>query len=105
MENYFFETDVKEESRKIYILVIYDIVQNKRRTKFAKVMEEYGIRVQKSCFEAFVSESLYQKILSRIPGLIDSVEDSIRVYRMIGSGEVTLFGVNVKPKVEDVIII
>ena len=105
MENYFFETDVREEARKIYILIIYDIIQNRRRTKFAKTMEGYGIRVQKSCFEAFVSESLYQKILSVIPGLIDPEEDSIRVYRMIGAGEVSLFGVNVKPKAEDVIIL
>lgn len=105
MENYFFETDSKQESKKLYILVIYDIIQNQRRTKFAKAMEGYGIRVQKSCFEAFLSESLYHRLLSEIPKYIDPAEDSVRTYRMIGSGEVTLFGVNVKPKVEDVIII
>lgn len=36
---------------------------------------------------------------------IEKDEDSVRVYRMIGSGEVTLFGTNVEPRVEDTIII
>ena len=33
---------------KIYALVIYDIVNDKRRAKFAKRLNQYGIRVQKS---------------------------------------------------------
>lgn len=36
---------------------------------------------------------------------ISNCLSSIRIYRMIGSGEVTLFGQNVEPRVEDVIII
>ena len=43
MENYFFETSEKQESKKLYLLVIYDIIDNKRRLKFAKAMEGYGI--------------------------------------------------------------
>ncbi len=105
MENYFFETDPVQESKKIYLLVIYDIISNKRRNKFAKYLEGYGIRVQKSCFESFLSERQYEKILKEIPHYIDDDEDSIRVYRMIGSGEVTLFGQNVSPRYEDIIII
>lgn len=104
-ENYFFETDEFRESKKIYLLVIYDIIDNKTRLKFAKHMEGYGTRVQKSCFEAYLSEKLYDKLLTEIPKLINSEEDSIRVYRMVGSGEVTLFGQNVRPKAEDLIII
>ena len=105
MENYFFETDPIQPTKKIYILIIYDIINNKRRARFAKMMESYGMRVQKSCFEAYLSESLYRKVLDEIPNHIDEAEDSIRVYRMIGSGEVSLFGKNVEPKVEDIIII
>ena len=105
MENYFFETDPVVESKKLYILAIYDIINNNRRIKFAKAMESYGVRVQKSCFEAFIQESLYRKLLSEIPLYIDSSEDSVRLYRIIGSGEVVLFGNNVEPKAEDLIII
>ena len=105
MENYFFETDESVASKKIYILVIYDIIDNRRRQHFSKMMEGYGIRVQKSCFEAYLSETLYEKILKEIPSQIAPEEDSVRVYRMIGSGEVTLFGTNVQPRAEDVIIV
>ena len=105
MENYFFETDPVQKSRKIYLLVIYDIINNKRRTRFAKFLEGYGIRVQKSCFESFLSEIQYEKILKEIPYYIDDKEDSIRVYRMIGSGEVTLFGQNITPRYEETIVI
>ena len=105
MENYFFETEQALPSKKIYLLVIYDIISNKRRLKFAKHMEAYGIRVQKSCFEAFLTDNQYERILYSVPELIDEAEDSVRVYRMIGSGEVSVFGVNAAPKAEDVIIL
>ena len=45
--------DEKEFARKKtkFCLVIYDIVSNKRRLKLAKLLEGYGVRVQRSCFE------------------------------------------------------
>lgn len=36
MENYFWNTEDVQKDKKIYMLVIYDIVSNKRRVKFAK---------------------------------------------------------------------
>ncbi len=104
MENYFWNTETIHEKR-IYILVIYDIVSNKRRNAFAKKMSGYGFRVQKSAFEAMISEKLYRKLLEKIPRYIDKTEDSVRVYRIIGHGEVTLFGTNVSIENEEVIII
>lgn len=85
--------------------MIYDIVDNKRRVAFAKKMSGYGFRVQKSAFEALISERLYKKLLQEIPKLICSQEDSVRVYRITGNGEVSLFGVNELIKNEEVIII
>ena len=104
MENYFWNTGDSFE-KKLYILVIYDIVSNKRRVAFANKMSGYGFRVQKSAFEALVSESIYRKLLREIPGSINKEEDSVRIYKMVGYGEVTLFGTNVTIKDEEVIII
>lgn len=56
MENYFWNTEEENSIKKLYILVIYDIVDNKRRVRFAKKMNGYGFRVQKSAFEAMVTE-------------------------------------------------
>lgn len=105
MENYFWHTEDTIQEKKVYFLVIYDIVDNKRRVAFAKKMSGYGFRVQKSAFEALISERLYKKLLQEIPDLICSQEDSVRVYRITGNGEVSLFGVNELIKNEDVIII
>ncbi len=35
----------------LYCLVIYDIANQKRRLKLARLLEGYGKRVQRSCFE------------------------------------------------------
>lgn len=105
LENYFWNTEQTLSSKKIYVLIIYDIVDNKRRIKFAKKMNGYGFRVQKSAFEAMISEKLYRNLLAEIPRMIQKNEDSVRVYKIIGSGEVSLFGTNVSVKNEEVIIL
>lgn len=105
IENYFWNTEKADIEKKIYILVIYDIVSNKRRTAFAKKMNGYGFRVQKSAFEAVIQKKLYQKLLVEIPRYIQEEEDSVRVYRINGYGEVSLFGVNQSLQNEEVIII
>ena len=62
-------------------------------------MSGYGFRVQKSAFEAMITENLYKKLLTEIPYLIDKNIDTVRIYKIRGSGEVKLFGVS--PKIED----
>ena len=104
MENYFWNTE-ENRGKKVYILVIYDIVNNKRRTAFAKKMKGYGFRVQKSAFEAMISMKLYKDLLKEIPKLICTEEDSVRVYRILGQGEVSLFGLNESIQNEEIIII
>ena len=62
MENYFIDTENEtNKDLKFYVLVIYDIIDNKRRTKLAKIMKSYGFRVQKSAFEAWLTDSKYEK--------------------------------------------
>lgn len=105
MENYFWNTEQDVVEKKLYILVIYDIVSNKRRVAFAKKMNGYGFRVQKSAFEAMISEKLYRKLLVEIPKYIDSATDTVRVYKIRGSGEVSLFGISETIENEEVIIL
>lgn len=49
--------------RKFIVLMIYDIVDNKRRNKMVKCLEAYGVRVQKSAFEALLNRRQYEKML------------------------------------------
>lgn len=105
MENYFWNTKDIEHRRKLYVLIIYDIVDNKRRNAFAKKMNGYGFRVQKSAFEAMIPENLYQRLLADIPKMIDKAMDNVRIYKIRGEGEVTLFGDSRKITDDEVIII
>lgn len=48
------------------VLVIYDITDNKHRLKISKLLDSYGTRVQKSCYEAKLTSVQYQKLLRDI---------------------------------------
>jgi len=105
MENYFFETsEFETKENKLYVLIIYDIINNQKRNKLAKFLQGYGFRIQKSAFEAFLTKSLYQKMLREIRVFV-SPEDSIRVYKIIGKGQVTVMGVQESVQPEEVVII
>ena len=101
-EDYYFQIAENLE----FILIIYDIVDNKRRTKFAKLLEGYGTRVQKSAFEAMLSQKSYEKLVREIPYYINpaSGEDSVRIYRMIGKGRVKSWG-DVPKQQEEIVVV
>lgn len=100
-EKYFFHE--KESKEECFSLLIYDIVDNKARGKFAKFMESYGKRVQKSAFEIRVNKKKTKEMMSRIQNYI-SDEDSVKLYRIHGNGEVFCWG-TAKPEISDEVII
>lgn len=103
-ENYFFEIDEHIESDKVFVLIIYDITDNKKRLKLSKLLLGYGFRIQKSAFEAMITKRKYKELLERLPAYTSS-EDSIRVYKIIGKGQVVSFGKKAEEEMEDIIVI
>jgi CRISPR-associated protein Cas2 len=103
-EDYFFGEFRQVDTKKVYALVIYDIIENKKRVKFAKVMEGYGNRVQKSAFEVSLSEKKFEKLLTVIPKFY-GMDDTIRVYRITGKNLVYKWGKDSSTNQEDLIII
>ena len=63
------------------ILVSYDVPDDRRRTKLAHALKDFGERVQYSVFEFLLNESQVGKLRERIEGLVDAAEDSVRIYR------------------------
>ena len=59
-EDYYFQIEGEYKDDRLFVLIIYDIVDNKKRFAFAKKLNGYGFRVQKSAFEAMITESLYR---------------------------------------------
>lgn len=103
-ENYFFEIEENPENDKVFVLIIYDIIDNKRRLKLSKLLLGYGFRIQKSAFEAVITKKKYKELLERLPAYTTQ-EDSIKVYKIIGKGQVTSFGRVAEDESEDIIVI
>ncbi len=73
----------------MFYLVTYDIPSSesgdRRRARVAKRLESYGLRVQFSVFEIEISPERLPKILAEIELLLESSEDSLRVYPFCGT--------------------
>jgi CRISPR-associated protein Cas2 len=69
----------------MFILVSYDIVDNRQRLRLAKVLTDYGQRVQKSVFECQLDDRQYLKMRKAIDKLVDPENDSVRYYFLCGA--------------------
>lgn len=89
--------------KKISVLVIYDISNDKKRTRLAKVLQGYGERVQQSAFEASINKRKYQALVKQLKRYAGK-NDSIRIYKIEEDG-IQNFGKAAKKKAEGWIII
>ncbi len=58
-------------------LIVYDIANEKRLNKVAKILSSYGWRVQKSVFESSADENTIAACKARILKVIDEEEDFV----------------------------
>jgi len=86
------------------VLVIYDISCNRKRNKIVKILESYGVRVQKSAFEAVLDKQRCAKLIKRLGRLLDH-EDCVRVYKFTGNTEVVIWGKIENVKDEEFLIL
>ena len=63
------------------IVVSYDIPDDRRRTKLAHTLKDFGVRVQYSVFECLLEPDQVEVLRLRIVRLIAPTEDSVRIYR------------------------
>jgi len=61
-------------------MICYDITNHKRLRKTAKVLENYGIRIQKSFFQCEISKDMLNRLIKAILAVIDVSEDKLYVY-------------------------
>ena len=74
------------------ILVSYDVNTvdkegQRRLARVAKICKAYGQRVQYSVFECTVNEVGFERLRSRLRGVIKESEDSLRIYHLKGRRE------------------
>lgn len=97
-------SNIIEDPKKRLVLIIYDIIDTKRRNKMVKLLESYGMRVQKSAFETLLKKEEFEKIVRDIQKIITE-EDDVRLYKLNSSNEVVFFGIDKTMYEEDLIII
>ena len=66
----------------MYCLLIYDISDRDRLRKVAKICEDYGIRVQASCFELDITNSDLILLKKKLLTEIDLIEDRSVIERI-----------------------
>jgi CRISPR-associated protein Cas2 len=83
----------------MFVVVSYDIVDDKRRARICKTLKNFGRRVQYSVFECNLDSDALGRLAERLSRLIANKEDSIRFYflcesclpkaKVMGLGKVT----------------
>jgi CRISPR-associated protein Cas2 len=74
----------------VLVVVSYDVTENRRRTRLADALKDFGERVQLSVFECQLDEKQIASLHARLAKLIEPAEDSVRIYRLCGECSVRL---------------
>jgi len=65
----------------MFVVVCYDIPDDKRRSRVGKILEGYGNRVQRSVFECDLTAPHVQKLKESL-GRVFKSDDSLRYYSL-----------------------
>ncbi|MDO5062423.1 MAG: CRISPR-associated endonuclease Cas2 [Peptostreptococcaceae bacterium] len=77
------------------VIVIYDIISNKRRTRLSKMLSGFGYRIQKSAFECILTKEKCQKLFQLIDQFAQP-DDLIRIYRLNQNVQSVIYGKEIK---------
>jgi len=66
----------------LYLVVCYDIVEDRRRTRVARKLRGYLTRVQKSVFEGPLAEDRLDSLRRMLLEEIDPVTDTVRIFHL-----------------------
>ncbi len=64
----------------MFVIVSYDIPDDKRRRRVMKTLEDFGSHVQYSVFECDIKEPVYRRMRERLKRYIVPKDDSVRFY-------------------------
>lgn len=67
-------------AKKNFIVVAYDVADDRRRSHVVKILEKIGVRINYSVFECMLTDVQFVKLQERISAEIDNREDRIVYY-------------------------
>ena len=68
------------QAKRKFIIVAYDVSSTPKRNKIAKMLEDYGERVNLSVFECMLTTARFVKLREKIEKQIDTETDKIVYY-------------------------
>lgn len=68
-----------------YYLVLYDIADNRRLARAASIVLDYGVRVQRSVYEVYLTQHTLQVLQCRLAAVIDPEEDGVKIFPLCES--------------------
>ena len=93
----------------MFYLICYDITNDRRRDRVSRLLEGYGMRVQKSVFECVLTPDQYALLQKRFQTkrYLNPNEDQLRFYPMSPRHRkmVLLLGVQPPRQVDDAVFI
>lgn len=69
----------------MFIVVAYDIADDKRRLRVMKLMKGYGEHVQESVFECNLEPRVFRKMVQHLKKEINDADDNVRLYHLCGA--------------------
>ena len=67
---------------KMFVIVTYDITDDRRLNKVRKILKKYLYWSQLSTFEGEISEGKLAQCMSEVNDVIDTSEDSVYIYEV-----------------------
>ena len=84
----------------MHYTVAYDITDDKRRNRVAKILKDFGTRIQYSVFECDTDRRALLRLQSRLENVIDSSEDTITFYHLCATCEKQINRIGLKKGLE-----
>lgn len=83
----------------LYVVLAYDIADDRRRDRLARLLTDYLVRVQESVFEGHLGDRRHAEMLEAVADVIDQRFDNVRVYTLCQRCRSTVqtLGVAVQP--------
>jgi len=72
-----------KQTRKRYAIV-YDVAIDSERTKIMNLLKQYGTHVQRSVFEAELTDHQRERLIAKLKPLLDEGTDSLIFYPLGG---------------------
>lgn len=86
------------------MIVTYDVADPRRLNRVARIIKDYGTRVQKSKFEVTVDKSTFVEMKARIEDTIEPAEDGVKYFpvceKCAGTLEIIGQGIFIDPDEE-----